>query len=199
VFNLVESLLDAGRLIYFFPGLLDALAMPYTGASAEALFLTSNKLLAKQRLQDAGLPTPAWMWITDSGGLERSRNLTDAGVAGATWIVKSVWEHASLGLGEHSLITRQGVQTMAAVLKTRAPELGGACFAETFVEGREFNISILDGPSGPRVLPPAEIVFSDFKTGKPCIVDYRAKWDTESFEYHHTPRCFKFAARDRSL
>lgn len=198
VFNLVESLADTGRLIHFFPGLIDALGLPYTGASAEALFLTSNKLLAKQRLHDAGMPTPAWMWL-GGGRLQQCDGVSDDGVGTEAWIVKSIWEHASLGIDDHSLIAWQGPQAMAAVLAARGPELGGTCFAETFVEGREFNISILDGPDGPRVLPPAEILFADFETGKPHIVDYRAKWDSASFEYHHTPRCFEFVEQDRCL
>ena len=34
------------------------LRIPYTGARAEALFLTSNKLLAKKTLQASGLGVP---------------------------------------------------------------------------------------------------------------------------------------------
>src|SRR5437762_7499983 len=60
VFNLVESLGGADRLAHLFPSLLEALALPYTGNSAAALWLTNNKLLAKERLRQAGLPTPAW-------------------------------------------------------------------------------------------------------------------------------------------
>jgi len=198
VFNLVESLADTGRLIHVFPGLLDTLALPYTGASAEALFLTSNKLLAKQRLHNAGLSTPAWMWLA-GGDLQRCNGLPADQAGEGTWIVKSVWEHASLGMDVNALVAWQEPQAMAAVLADRASALGGDCFAEFYIEGREFNLSILDGPGGPRVLPPAEILFSEFETNRPRIVDYRAKWDPDSFEYHHTPRSFSFPDRDQPV
>ena len=139
------------------------------------------------------------MWLAGDQ-LQRWDGLPEESPASAdAWLVKSVWEHASLGIDNDSLITWQGSRSMTAVLASRAPELGGTCFAEVFVEGREFNLSVLGGPDGPRVLPPAEIVFSDFEDGKPRIVDYRAKWDEASFEYHHTPRTFKFEDSDRPL
>src|SRR5262249_10794669 len=60
VFNLVESLGSSDRLAHLFPSLLEALGIPYTGNSAAALWLSNNKPLAKERLRQAGLPTPAW-------------------------------------------------------------------------------------------------------------------------------------------
>ena len=61
VFNLVESLDGADSLQYVPAALLDALGTPYTGAPAEVIFQTTQKLLAKQLLRLAGLPTPAWV------------------------------------------------------------------------------------------------------------------------------------------
>ena len=61
VFNLVESLDGADSLQYVPAALLDALGAPYTGAPAEVIFQTTQKLLAKQLLRLAGLPTPAWV------------------------------------------------------------------------------------------------------------------------------------------
>jgi D-alanine-D-alanine ligase len=58
---------------------------------------------------------------------------------------------------------------------------------------------VLDGPDGPTVLPPAEILFPDFPAGKPRIVGYAAKWDPDSFEYSHTVRDFPTAPADAPL
>ena len=98
---------------------------------------------------------------------------------------------------------------VAARVRDLAPRLGGACFAEGYVDGREFNLSVIsgsasgppgeggdDGDGGPRVLPPAEIEFVDYPAGKPRIVGYAAKWDPGSFECDHTVRTFDFAAAD---
>ncbi len=198
VFNLVESLAGTGRLLHCFPGLVDALGLPYTGASAEALFMTSNKIVAKERLLAAGLPTPAWFGPWGSAQAAGGRALPDRAAQGR-WIVKSVWEHASIGIDAGAILRDPSPQTLIRHLAQRAPLLGGACFAEAFVEGREFNLSILDGPDGPEVLPPAEIVFEGYGAGQERIVDYRAKWDDASYEYHHTPRRFDFAEAEHAL
>jgi len=72
-------------------------------------------------------------------------------------------------------------------------------FVEQFIDGREFNISVLAGENGPTVLPPAEIIFKDYPEGKPNIVGYDAKWNMESFEYNNTPRSFDFPTKDAQL
>jgi D-alanine-D-alanine ligase len=180
VFNLVESLADRGELIATVPCLLDALGVPYTGASAEALFATSNKLLARGRMKCAGLsvaPSP--------DELRRGR-----------FIVKSVWEHASRGLDAKSVVEHADV---AAELVARRERFGGPFFAEAYVDGREFNVSILHGPSGPEVLPIAELVFEGYPTDVPRIVDYAAKWDADSFAYKNTRRRFLDASLEASL
>jgi D-alanine-D-alanine ligase len=206
VFNLVETLNGTGRMIHFFPGVLDALAIPYTGASAEALFLTSNKLTAKSWLRAAGLPTPDWARPgaelriqTAAGQPQPAPDARPPDHPTNQWIVKSVWEHASVGLDEQAVVTWRGAAQMNALLQTRAQRLGGTCFAEAFIEGREFNLSLLEGPAGTQILPPAEIRFDGFGADRPRIVDYRAKWDADSFAYRHTPRAFDFDDEDRPL
>lgn len=196
VFNLVESLAGSGRLIYCFPALLDTLGLPYTGASAEALFLTSNKVLAKSRLDDRGVPTPQWVHSRYFGPDCVLPNEADRP---RRWIIKSVWEHASLGLDETAIIDGRQTHYLPAMLMQRAPQLGGACFAEAFIEGREFNLSIIGGHAAPKVLPPAEIIFEGFTDDQPRIVDYSAKWHEESYAYHHTPRRFDFEVQETPL
>ncbi len=57
----------------------------------------------------------------------------------------------------------------------------------------------MTSPEGPLLLPPAEIRFDQFPPEKRKIVGYTAKWDTASFEYHHTPRTFQFPLEDAPL
>ncbi len=66
----------------------------------------------------------------------------------------------------------------------------------SFIDGREFNLAVIGGREGLEILPPSEILFVDYPDGKPKIVDYRAKWLEESFEYQHTPRTFDFRPED---
>jgi D-alanine-D-alanine ligase len=202
VFNLVESLAGKGQLIALVPFVLDALGIPYTGASAAAILLTSDKISAKEKMRAFGLDTPEWIGpyaegtrpaASEKAGLPRPLR------AAGPWIIKSVWEHASLGLSEDGLVHANSAADLTGILEQRAPFLGGACFAETYIDGREFNLSLLTGPDGPEVLPPAEIIFEGYAEDRPRIVDYRAKWDETSYEYHHTPRRFVFPDQDRDL
>ncbi len=88
---------------------------------------------------------------------------------------------------------------LRAALQSHSARLGRACYAEQYIEGREFNLSVLAGPTGPQVLPPAEIDFSGFPPGRPRLVGYRAKWAEDSFEFQHTPRRFDLPAADGPL
>lgn len=211
VFNLVESLENRGSLIHVVPTLLDALGIPYTGCPATAVYTTSHKVMAKERLHLAGLPTPAWInpfpldmpWQgamapeddrPDGTGPVLKTDNSDIPL----WIIKSVWEHGSLGLEVENLVTGTA-KTVARLLKTRASGLGGACFAEQFISGREFNLSLLAGRSVVQVLPPAEILFPDIPADQPAMVGFRAKWESDSKEYHTTPRRFDFPPGDTPL
>jgi len=191
VFNLVESVDGRGRLIHLAPSLLDHLELPYTGSRTEAIFLTSNKILGKRILRAAGIPTPPWFTLRDFPRQPLAQ--------GGPYIVKSVWEHASIGLDEESLVRATTPDELRRVLGERRDRLAGSCFAEVYIDGREFNLSLLGDREGPQVLPPAEIRFEGYPTGKPRLVSYRAKWDEDSFEYRHTQRSFAFPGEDRGL
>jgi D-alanine-D-alanine ligase len=185
VFNLVESLEGQGRLIHLVPSLLDSLGLAYTGSGAEAIYLTSNKPLAKRLLRGEGIATPDW---AAAGELPHFPG---------PYIVKSVWEHASIGLEDGSVTGDIGA--LPTLLEERRRRLGGEWFVEAFVEGREFNLSLLGGPQDMQLLPPAEMCFVGYPAGKPRIINYAAKWDEHSFEFHATPRRFDFGAEDGDL
>ncbi len=199
VFNLTESLDGRGRLIHMFPELLDALNIAYTGANADAMRLTSNKVLAKERMAAAGLPTPDWQGPHPPAVPFPLFRGPCAAAENRAWIIKSVWEHASIGLDNDSVIHNPSTEELENAMQRRAPLLGGACFAEAFVAGREFNLAMLSDGDEPEVLPPAEIIFNGFGPSRPRIVGYRAKWEVDSPEYRNTPRRFDFPPEDEAL
>jgi len=209
VFNLVESLGGTDRLMALAPMVLEAMGIPYTGSPSSTLLATSNKLAAKQSLLTAGLPTPAWH---RGGGVTSAELAPGARMApGQRVILKTVWEHASFALDDSALLECASEGELDERLWSREFETGRPWYAEQFIDGREFNLSLLAGaaaegagagtrsPCSLEVLPPAEIDFSAFAPTRPRIVGYRAKWDAHSFEYHHTPRHFEFAESDRPL
>lgn len=190
VFNLVEAPFGQGRLIHLAPLLLERMGLAFSGAGTRAMLVSSNKLMAKRLMHDHGLPTPAWLTQTGAGEF--------SGKAGR-WIIKSVWEHASIGLDEDSVVEGLTIEGLQMMMQERRSELGGESFAERFIDGREFNLALLASENGVQVLPPAEIIFQGYAIDKPKVVGYRAKWDPDSYEYHHTPRKYDFTTRDRLL
>jgi len=191
VFNLVESVEGHGRLIHLPPALLDCLGIPYTGARTHAVYVTSNKLATKKWLSEAGVWTPHGFSVKDlEAPSSFSRKL---------YIIKSLWEHASIGLDEESVVVAGSPEELCRAVKRKEQELRVECFAEAFIEGREFNLSMLASSGGPQLLPPAEIRFLDYPDTKRTVVGYRAKWDENSFEYTHTVRCFDFPKEDETL
>lgn len=183
VFNLVENIGGSAELIHFAPALLRSAGIPFTGAGAEAMLLTSNKVEAKRIMQLAGIPTPHFVLPGDQA------NPT------GRYIVKPVLEDASVGITDESIISGD----IMAKLSLAAITGNRRVFAEEYIVGREFNISLLAGTNGPEVLPPAEIIFMNFPADKPQIVGYRAKWDESSFEYINTLRRFDYEGDDAPL
>jgi len=176
VFNLVESLDLDGKLIHFAPSLLEHLKIPYTGCRTESMYITSNKILTKKMLSAAGLPTPELIADINSPPFDSSKQ----------YIAKPVMEDASVGISDENLL-HGDVQKIQEFLDRHAVM---QYFLEEYIDGREFNISMLGGLDDPEVLPIPEIVFEKFPEDKPKIVGYRAKWDESSFEYQNTKRVF---------
>ena len=191
-FNLAETIDGKGSLIQLAPTLLDSLGIPYTGAPCEAILLTSHKLLGKKTLHAAGIDTPPW--TTAAAAVSTAPSFPPP------WIVKSVWEHASVGLEDGSVTTTHDVLAEEIGRRIRGERIEHL-FVERYVEGREFNLALLGGtPDGePENLPPAEIQFVGYPEGKPRMVGYRAKWVEGSFEYGNTPRRFEFPSEDAGL
>jgi D-alanine-D-alanine ligase len=190
VFNLVDSIEGKGNLISLAPMLLAHLNLPYTGATALATTISCDKLITKQILRARGIRTAEWFTEQqiDTGNIELER----------PYILKSITEHASFGMFADSIVSNR------AELKKRWLEkkhkYGTEWFAEEYIEGREFNLSVMAGKEEAMVLPPAEIVFTkDFPKNTPRIVDYAAKWYETSAECIGTVRSFDFADEDAPL
>ena len=189
IVNLVETIYNDGRLIHIAPALFDYLNVPYTGCKSEGIYITSNKLTTKLVLEVHNVNTAIYL---------SANNINDNYNPTCQYLIKSVWEHASVGMDETSIKLLNDKDEISAVLK-HAQNIGKEVFAEQYIEGREFNISMLGGENGPQVLFPAEIKFNDFPDGKLKIVGYRAKWVEDSFEYKNTVRTFDYSNADMPL
>jgi len=179
VVNLVEDVPEGAEHLHLATALLDRLGLRHTGAPTAALAALGDKRHVKAVLLEAHLPTP-----------------TQAAGPNGRLIVKSATEHASIGIDATSVVMGDGAA--ARLVSERQARFGGAWFAEAYIEGREFNVGVLETAKGPIVLPIAEIHFLD-ATGAPRIVGYAEKWATESAAYANTPRRFPEGAADRPL
>jgi D-alanine-D-alanine ligase len=177
VFNLVEGIDGLGQHAPIAPRMLDDYGAVFTGADALAMATTNDKPLTKRRLREAGIATPGWSEPPGWSGLKDG-----------TYIVKSALEDASFMLDDLCVVRgKEKVKIRAADCYLKH---GGRWFAEEFIDGREFNIAVLQGPDGPQVLPMAEMVFEHWPADRPRIVGYTAKWDDGSMESVQTVRHF---------
>ena len=152
VFNLVDAVDGDGRLAPMVPARLDALGLPYTGGSTSAWLDTLSKIGTKLKLAHAGLPTPAWS--EDGGGSRPRRAASSSSRCGSMARSASTMPRCMRGADAARAIAERNLRW-----KTEH-------FAEGYLDGREFNLALLEGPSGPSVLPIGEIVFEGFERAR---------------------------------
>ncbi|MBU1219243.1 hypothetical protein KKF34_06620 [Myxococcota bacterium] len=189
VFNLVETIGGISRDIHLVPALLVLSGLPFTGSTSIPMALSTDKVLSKIHLEQAGIKTGKYSCCTDF-----ISNIPFEG----PWILKPTSEEASAGIGNsafHSSIDSLR-KTINSSPVSGEPE---AWFVEKYIDGREFNIGLVPDRKDWIIFEPAEIVFNGYAADKPKILDWRAKWDTNSFEYMNTIRSFDFNSFDPGL
>lgn len=176
VFNLVETVNGKGKLSFMAPAMLESSEFIFTGSGTEAIFTTTDKVICKTILQNNQIKTPEW-----------AKDLTDID-KGKVYLTKPIAEDGSVGIEDNVLL-----------LGSQVKSIPKNCFAEEYIHGREFNISLIGGSSDVMVLPPAEMCFNNYSDSMPKILGYKAKWEENSFEYKNTSRSFNFVEEDRHL
>jgi D-alanine-D-alanine ligase len=174
VFNLFEGFDGCPETEAVVADILAELGLPHTGCPASALALALDKAKAKMLLEASGINTPRYQLLSPE--TLPMFHLT------YPCIVKPCGEDASHGLSEESVVN----ETVSLVEQVaRISELfGGKALVEEFVDGREFNVTVL-GTSQPVVLPVSEIVY-DLPPGMPRVLTFSAKWDLQSMYFKCT-------------
>lgn len=177
VFNLVEAAPGDPEPPLRFVERLEAAGIRFTGSGSAALRLSTDKLACKRHLENSGLPVaPGERYTPPTPGVP------------GPWILKPAQEDASLGLeGNPLCTTEEQLARRAAALRERFP--GQELVVETFLPGREFNVSLLQDRRGFRVLPVAEMRFLPAPGFVP-LVSYEAKWCPGSLADRCTVRVF---------
>ena len=181
VFNLVEGLEGSAHDANSVPVICETFGRGCTGNPSMCLHQTLDKWLTKLLLKERGLAVPeAWLVAVEqkfSGRPDRKNPL----------LLKPLLSDASEGITQSSVIPHPYADIHARIAELHS-RFGQPVLVETFVDGRELNVSVLDMGSGPQVMPIAEIDFSAFPADRHRIVDYEAKWIEDSFAYNNTPR-----------
>ncbi|HDT13618.1 MAG TPA: D-alanine--D-alanine ligase [Candidatus Aminicenantes bacterium] len=156
-------------------GIFELLGLAFTGNAAKTLAICQDKFRSKAVLRAAGLPTaPAQLMFDGTEPLELPFPL----------IVKPNAEDASLGIYPDSVVRDE------ASLRERARRClegyGPPVLVEAFVDGREFNVSVMEN-GGVTPLPVSEIDFSAMPKDMPRILGYEAKWFEDHPLYQKTP------------
>ncbi len=171
VFNLFEGFAGHPETEAEIAEILSALKIPFTGCPAEALRLALDKAKTKTLLRDAGINTPDFQLL-------RPETLSSFHLD-YPCIVKPRREDASLGLSAKSVVT--DFASLEKQVTAVSRYYGGQALVEHFIDGKEFNVSVLGG----EVLPVSEIAYS-LPKGVPPILTYAAKWQPDSDYYQST-------------
>jgi D-alanine-D-alanine ligase len=169
-FNLCESLAGDARLESAVPLVLELLGIPFTGSPPQVLGFALRKDRVKQRLEEAGIPTPAGRVLASPD---------DPCDLPFPLIVKPVREDGSVGISRASLVRARS--ELAGAVEAVRTSLRQPALVERFIEGRELNVALIGHPT-PRVLPLSEIDFSALPADAPRIVSYDAKWASGSVD-----------------
>lgn len=98
-------------------------------------------------------------------------------------IVQPSQEHAGIGLDRHSVV--ESKKALRLKVRDIIRTYNQPALAQRFLPGREFNVGII-GSSRPRVLPLAEVDYSQLPSEIPPIMSFAAKWIETSTEYQKT-------------
>ncbi len=124
--------------------------IPVTGATRTNFMETSDKRSMKKALDRLGLPTALWQEFTT--GREPVRADFHYPV-----IVKPPLEHSSVGLTHDAVVKNK--EELTARIKERIETLREPMIAEEFLDGREFQVTVIEKNGSPWVLPAAEVVY----------------------------------------
>ncbi|MBE0438918.1 MAG: D-alanine--D-alanine ligase [Gammaproteobacteria bacterium] len=132
-------------------GVLQSLAIPFTGSDVTGAVLSMNKMISKQIWLQQGLPTAAFEQVTiDSDVNDLATRL------GLPLMVKPVNEGSSIGM------TKVNTKDDLAKAITLATHYDAEVIVETWISGEEYTVAILDQQALPVIQLKTPHEFYDF-------------------------------------
>ncbi|MBU2101545.1 ATP-grasp domain-containing protein [Patescibacteria group bacterium] len=168
VFNVCERINNSSLLEPHAASLLDILQIPYTGSNPSTLSLCIDKIRVKKMLSYHNIPTPKWDYVY---------TLDDEIDASLKYplIIKPANTDNSIGITNESVVTnREGLQNQ---LRKVIVDIGSPALIEEYIEGDEYDISILGNEdSDLRVLPLSRSIFKDMPKDQWHIYTHEMKF-----------------------
>jgi len=169
VFNLLEEfhgsvLLDQNVVSY-----LELVQVPYTGCNPRGLMIARDKALSKKILHYHRIPVPRFQVVPKGRTLKRKPAALEYPL-----IVKSLYEEASLGIAEASVVTND--EKLVERVAFMHEKIGTDAILEQFIDGRELYVGVL-GNHRLRVLPALELNIGNLRADAPRIATRRVKWN----------------------
>jgi len=174
IINLIDWTGEDFPLSLFAMEELTKRGIPFAGATQENFTLV-DKVTMKKALDAFHIPTPRWQVF--STGKERISALFTYPV-----IVKLAQEHCSVGIEKTSFVKNKN--ELVRVVRDRITRFSQDVYAEEFIDGREFQITVLEKEDGPFMLPPAEIVYKP--TNTPEFLTFSERWNIDDPEYQRS-------------
>jgi D-alanine-D-alanine ligase len=170
VFNLLEEFHGSVLFDHNVVSYLELLQTPYTGCNPRGMIIARGKALAKKLVAHHRIHTPAFEVFPRGRKVRRPRRLQ------FPLIVKSLVEHASLGISQASVVDSD--EKLAERARFIHERVGTDAIAEQYIEGRELYVGVL-GNKKLQTLPVWELVFENLTAGAPRIATARVKHDLE--------------------
>ncbi len=144
-------------------GVLESMRIPYTGSGVMASALSMDKLRTKICWKGQGLATPGWYLLQDEQDIGRCIEKL-----GFPLMVKPALEGSSIGMSKAS-----NREELIDAFELASKYLCDV-YAETWVEGNEYTVGVLNN----EVLPVIRLETAN------VFYDYEAKYFSDDTQYH---------------
>jgi D-alanine-D-alanine ligase len=166
VFNVCERINGSSLLEPHAASFLDMLNIPYTGSNPATLALCIDKIRMKKLLSHHNIPTPRWDYAYNPDD-EIDETLR------YPLILKPANADNSIGITNESVV--RNVEELRKQLAKVIGE-GHPALIEEYIEGDEYDVSIVGNEDGVQVLPLSRSTFEQLPEGVWHIYPYEAKW-----------------------
>ncbi|MGZ6126372.1 MAG: D-alanine--D-alanine ligase family protein [Myxococcales bacterium] len=170
--------------------MLEARRIAFTGPGAEASARAFDKEVAKQVASASGVRIAHSVHLSKDPKVMREELREMIALYGRI-VAKPVAGGSSVGL------YHLGSEARTEETARRIDQSGEAYLAEEFVSGTELTVGVVDGPSGPRALPPSEVRLEQGRA-----FDFEGKYlgkGTKEITPAEVPAAVSRAAQDLAL